>query len=463
MLPPRQPGGAAFNDSQRYFFMTYVFRFSILLVFFALAACSRPSDLGLSLVEQDRSDVVYSDTLSIALSSSDEDLIVTSDRARMPVGAYSDPTFGTHRANAYFNFKLPSTNLDFGDASFDSLVLVMVYDSTGHYGEINLNPSMQEWEVLRLEESILEDESYESDATFATGSLLANLSFTPNLNDSVLIQDNREAPQLRIRLDDALGQELLSPSDSTIYNTNNDFKEFLKGVLLRPVVGSSMNNSILRFLPRHPDTRLCLYYTETVLDDNGVPSQEPRLFEFTMENDVERVLNYEHDYSGTEVLANNPQDSLVYLQGMAGVNVKVEFPYLQATLGQSIINQAILELYPLPPSTDAYPLPNQLVATSRDEEDNLLLIEDFAVAIQPNGAIAFSIPGGTLDTDEQGRDVYRLNISGELQNVLDGELTEPSLYLDVFSAGSNIERVVFGNQRNNQFRARLLLTYTRVE
>lgn len=443
--------------------MTYSLRFFIAFVLFYLAACSKPSDLGLSLVEQDRSDVFYSDTLSLSLTSSEEDLIVTSNRSRLNVGAYSDPVFGQHAASSYFNFKLPSTNLDFGDASYDSLVLVLVYDSTGHYGEVNLNPSLQEWELLRMEESIVEGESYESDASFATGNSLANFSFSPNLTDSVLILGNQESPQLRIRLDDALGQELLEPSDSSIYNTNNDFKAFLKGVLLRPVDGSVLNNSILRFVPRHPDSRLCLYYTETVIDDNGNSSQEPRVFEFTMDNDVERVTHYEHDYTGTPVLDNNPQDSFVYLQGMAGANVKVSFPYLQETLGNSIINKAVLQLYAVEPSSAAYPLPEQLVSTSRNAEDKLMLIEDFSVAVQPNGQIALSIPGGTLETDEQGQNVYNFNISGELQDLLDGELPEPNIYLDVFSAGSNIERLILGNQRHTTFKARLLLTYTRID
>lgn len=428
-----------------------------------MVACSKPSDLGLSLVEQDRSDVFYSDTLSLMLSSNNDDLIVTSDRPRLNIGAYTDPVFGQHKASSYFNFKLPSTNLDFGVASYDSLVLVMVYDTTGHYGEVNVSPSSQEWEVLRLEESILEGESYKSDASFMTGSSLANFYFSPNFTDSVMVLGDQESPQLRIRLDDALGQELLEPSDSTIYNTNNDFKEFLKGVLVRPVEASAVNNSIIRFIPRHPDTRLCLYYTQTVTDDNGNTTQEPRVFEFTMDNDVERVTNYEHDYTGTAVLDNSPQDSFVYLQGMAGANVKVSFPHLQATLGNSIINKAVLQLYAMEPSSEAYPLPEQLVATSRDEDGELFLIEDFLVAVQANGQIALSIPGGTLETDDQGQQVYNFNISGELQDLLDGELPEPSIYLDVFSAGSNIGRVILANQRHTTFKAKLLLTYTRIE
>ncbi len=421
---------------------------------FLVSGCSKTTELGLSLVELERSDIIYTDTISLEMSTITTTPFSATSAGRWLCGAYEDPVFGYTEMGTYFNFYITSTNIKFDSSTFDSIVLALHYDTTGHYGDAwTSSPSAQTWDVYRLAADLKESTSYPSDTTIAVGAALAsNVTFTPHVLDSITIDTTLSAPQLRIRLDDAFGQSLFAPSDTTIYASNTNFKNFFKGVFIKPTTGAT-NTNLIRFFPDR--TKLILYYTEIV---DGTPTRKS--FEYYAGgSDAQSVLVAKHNYTNTNVLNNGTTDTVAYVQGANGVTTKVLFPHLDS-LGSVIINKAELLLYsPVPPPA-SYPLPKQLVAVEWDSDDSTyVFVNDLSTSISKLSS--YTLFGGKLERPDSSTYLYRMNVSSYMQRVLEGDVADKALYIQALTI-LDPARVMLGNQRSRSAKAKLLLTYTKV-
>ncbi len=418
------------------------------------AGCSDTTELGLSLVEQERSNVLFTDTLTMDMSVVETMPFSTTSPSRWLCGAYEDPVFGTSQAGFYCNFRVPTTNVVFPTATVDSLVLTLVYDTLGHYGSILTQPNAQTWEVFELSEAMSASATYRSNATFALKSqpLADNVVFTPNYKDSVQIDTTRLPAHLRIRLDDNFAQTLLTPTQSDAYTTNNNFKTYFKGIYIRPVAGAA-NDAIVRFLPKSAHTKLTLYYT-----DRSGTTPIAKTFSFLTDTDAESVVNTTHDYTGTEVLSNNPTDSLVYLQGMNGVGIRLQFPTLP-NLGRIVVNKAEIQLQSPFSEDSTRPIPPQLVAAEK-LDTTYELADDIITSLQRTGT--YILFGGSRQTMTQSLFRYRLNVSEYFQRIADGAIADSSMYIQAVTVLEPY-RLILTNQRHSSYTAKLLLTYTKID
>lgn len=440
-------------------------QYSLLLAVIMTAGCSKPSELGLTLVEQEQSSILFTDSIGLTLQTVTTPTQNTLNAVRLLIGEYDDPVFGKTTSSAYLNFSLPSTNVSFPNTTYDSLVLSLEYDTTGHYGEILTNPTNQDWEVYRMESSIEINTDYKSDASFSTGQLLSTgLNFYPNFRDSIQIQEDGatkfRAAQLRIRLDDAFGQELLSPSDPNIYGSNENFKNFFKGLLIKPATGTT-NNSIIRFRASSNDiyTRLTLYYTETETDSNGVVSNVPKTYVYSAASDAESVIGIQHDYTASTILNNNPTDTIVYVQGADGVGVSIDFSDL-LNLGSVSVNKAELYVYPIDGDPDDFPIPSQLVCKYDVGDGSLDFIDDVYTSFSRLGT--YDLFGGILNKQDTSNIYYRMNISEYLQRVVNAETSDNKLYLQTVAV-IDPSRVRLGNHNSARYASKLFLTYTKLQ
>jgi hypothetical protein len=424
--------------------------FTILLTsgLLSVFSCSKPSELGLSLVETNPSDLFYTDTTSMRMTTVLTEPLRADGRARWLCGSYVDPIFGKTNASLYLNFRLTTTNASFPGAVFDSLILSLQYDTLSHYGGDIDNMGMQTWEVYRMNQSMTPETEYFSNQTFNTGTLLATKSFLPKVFDSVSVQGVLRKPHLRIRLDDALGQEMLAP-DSAIYQNNTIFKNFLNGLYVKPK-SNATNTAILRFLPQASYSKLTMYYT----DSAGVA----RSYDFLTDSDAESVLNLEHNYNSTRVLQNNSSDTIVYLQGINGTGVRIDFPFLDS-LGKVVINKAELYLYAVGDDNREYKIPNQLFCLERSSDGKYLLVDDVANSISRSSLNPYQIFGGTLNYDGDLA-YFRMNLSQFFQRLIDNDVDEKAIYIQTASV-TDTGRMLIGNQKSTAFKAKLYLTYSK--
>ncbi len=262
-------------------------------------------------------------------------------------------------------------------------------------------------------------------------------------------------PHIRIRLDDQagidLGNTLLNPTGAAanIYASNTDFKNWFKGLHIRPAANNPINGSVVRLGSKDAITRLTLYYTD---NSTGVP--EPKTFEFLTNEDAEVFSALEHTHP-VALTDNLPTDTIVYVQGLDGLHTKVEFPNIRS-LGRVIINRAELVFTLVDTGSMEYPNPIQVVAKVKDSGGELQVINDIASSII--NTQSYLLFGGAIQI-EDNRFVYKMTLSEELQAMVEDERLENAVYLSVPSV-LDAERVELYNN-NGRFPAKLFLTYTR--
>lgn len=437
--------------------------YSILAVgVFSAIGCSKSSELGLSLVEQEQSDILFTDTSTVILTTQSAKPIQTSARKVMVCGSYTDAEWGESIASIYMNFRLKSAAVSFPNSVFDSLVLSLAYTSTKHYGELlTTKPTntTQVWEIARILENIEESTSYKSDRTFITdGNLLkSNFQFNPNDTSSVSIGGSSVTPHLRIRLDDQagidLGKTFLNPQGTAadIYKSNTQFKEWFKGIHIRPASNNPTNGSIVRFKSADTNTKLTLHYTDT---SNG--GSEAKTFDFLTNEDAEVVSTFSHTHP-IALTDNLSTDTLVYVQGLDGLHTKIDFPYVQ-NLGKVIINKAELVITVADTGTNEFVEPFQLVAKRIDSKGELVLIDDITSSLLRTNSYTFF--RGLLENAQNNKLVYRMLISEQMQDLVDGVTTNNTIYITLPSA-LDPERIKLINH-NGFNKAKLYLTYTKI-
>jgi hypothetical protein len=152
------------------------------------------------------------------------------------------------------------------------------------------------------------------------------------------------ANQLRIRLDDAFGQRLLSYDTVGLgggYSSDSSFRTMFKGFALESTAG----NAIMGFDLTGVNTKLAIYYK----DDNGDLAPEKwdtlvRYFSFA-ENARSASANFiKRDYSGTALEAavgGTIPDDFVYIQNTPGSFATIKIPGL-AGLNNRLVHRAEL-------------------------------------------------------------------------------------------------------------------------
>lgn len=422
--------------------------------------CSKSSELGLSLVEGEQTDILITDTTSLFFTTLKATSSKTNNRTQVVVGAYSSLEWGDVEASAYMNFRLTSTNASFSNTVFDSLVLTIAYENYGHYGELRETKpttAMQSWDVVRIGSDISATASYTSSATFVeTDILKAGFQFTPNDTADVVLGTSSFDPHIRIRLDDIagleLGETLLHPSAGadSIYTSNNVFKNWFKGVHIKPTFGHA-NNTIIRLKVQSPLTKLTLYYRDTVGGANTA-----KTFDFLTTEDAEAVTVFNNN-TPASLTANLETDTVSYMQGLDALHTRIDFPYV-GNLGNIIVNKAELLIMVADTGSKSFPEPIQITAKIKDKSGQLVVVDDIATSLI--NTQSYFLFGGLI---ERNNDIlmYRFHLSEEMQAVIKGETYERAIYLTASSA-LDAERIKLINQ-NGFLKPKLFLTYTKVK
>lgn len=445
----------------------------LLLAVFSLTLthCTDPIDIGGDLLDEDQASVGFTDTLSLKARTVAGDSISvysfnSSALQNYYLGKVNDPYFGEVTTSLYLQPLLlrdPFTGLiqEFTPdptAQVDSVVLVLPLDSSGVFGDVSGAFAL---EVYELTESIayLEDDIYYSNTDLALAAdPLAGVSIRPNFDTTfvtkLIVERSGDTAsvgrQLRIPLSNSLGEFLLS-QDSTFYQSDSVLLEQFRGLYVRPteLTGGLLDIDFARpwggvhFYFSQPDTT-----TSYILPVNALSAH---------------INRYEHDFSAGTVgdyLDNEAKgDSLLFLQGLEGLLVELEIPNLQELDGRAI-NKAELEftVATLPGyDLDDRPPVDQILAYYRNDDGNLVVIDDVATGIDL-GAIDLFF-GGFPEEVESGKFTYRLNLSIHLQYMLNGALPE-TIYLAVFPRAANAGQVIFYGPGSSLSPARLKVAFT---
>jgi hypothetical protein len=390
-----------------------------------IASCADPTLLDSELLDEDQAEVAFTDTLSIKAKTVRADSLRTySALSSEQLNSYlfgnlKDPVLGTANASIYAQLRPQFPRVDFTDATLDSIILILPYDTTGIYGSIEGTFGM---DVLRAAEELPRIEDLYSDTSFTTEPTpLASIEFEPTLDSIEVLNypgssiDTVSFPHLRIPIEaTAEMRDIFFNQDTLTYDNDSTFLNRFQGIQLKP---TRETEGLLSFAMKLLGSGIYVYYSKAT---DTIPSQ----FRFELNDLTTRMVAFDKDYSGTlvETLLENPDlasDTLMFIQSMAGLNIEIDVPSITSLEGV-VINKAELELTIASIEGDDLSIfePIEQLLISRPNDDGELAVVDDVLFAGANLVSQFG--GAVTDNGDNKPMTYTMNLSSHVQRMIEG-------------------------------------------
>ena len=397
--------------------------------------------------------IFFTDTFSVIASLEREDSIRTDIASLNLLGIYNDPVFGFSSSSIYSQITLNGLNVDFGDTpTLDSIVLTLEYADL--YGNATSPMTIDVFEVATPMDN---NTAYYSNTFLPFGSTpIASKTFTPNLTDSVFVafDSTTVAPHLRINLGNDFGQTILDKSGEDELADNTAFTQFIEGLYIttrNDVFNSSLaagDGSIVYFDVNSAISTVTLYYNDT------------SSYSFIINAESAKYSRFDHNYSGTPIesqLEGEEEDSLSYIQTMAGVRTKLEIPDIKnlAEEGIIIINKAELVVTLEGGSDEIYPAIPTISLVGINSDGSSVFLPDAGGRTGDE----LSIFGETIDPTAR---TYTYIISQHITDLIYNTPIDFGMYLLPSGASISANRSIIGTQKDITAKMRLNITYSKL-
>ncbi|TAK38578.1 MAG: DUF4270 family protein [Saprospiraceae bacterium] len=430
----------------------------------ALFACNDPTVIGSDLLAGDQPDLEFTDTITVKAYTITGDsvrtfapLFIGTSIQSFLCGNFQDPIFGRSVANIYaqVSLNLNASLPDFKDAELDSMVFILPWQSDNFYGRTNETFYLG---LFELDESMSRDSIYYSNQSFKVkpGSI-GHIQFTPNPADSVTLavpgKDSvfvKVEPQLRVPLDASFSDGFLTAGE-TNFSSDSSFLAFFKGIRISPAL---QNAGMLSFNLRSSIAGIRVYYhKDTVYNNYFFPILTSNVVTTHMEND--------HTGSIAGAFADAPSangDSLLFLQGMEGLSLVVEIPWVE-DFEKVIINRAELEFstVKLMEDFEDFDPVTQVVVSEIADDSTIKIIDDVQFAINRARSNFSQIFGGDFDSADN---TYKLNITSHFQGMMSGSKSK-KLMVTVYNRAEHPSRVVLAGPQHSAHPVKLNVSFTR--
>jgi hypothetical protein len=405
---------------------------TLLISLFILSSCQETESIGIVVDPASEIKGNLIDTLTINASTVAEDSIITNNLAQYPLGYLNDPILGKTTGNIGMSLTLDPPGLSFGTSPvLDSAVLVLFYGKEFH-GD---STSKFQVEVRQLNSPLnATTQHYNTRSISYNNSILGSKFLRFNLKDSIRITElvkgkpdvqKSKTPHIRIQLDkNFITNNILAANTSTLAS-NTEFNKAINGLYLTVNKNQTTGKGGIVFLNLTDSSRLEVYYKS----QNGT-AIDTTLQKFPIKNNTTPVIaEFKHDYSGTAVqtqLSNpNTKFDYTFVQGLAGLRTKLNFPYLEKlkSLGNITINKAELVLTVVDGTDQIKPAP-RLLLYSTDIAKQRQFTPDFG----PNPVVSMSDLdfGGFYDNKNKR---YKFVVTTYIQDILGGRLKQYDTYI----------------------------------
>lgn len=436
---------------------------AVLLVLLGFISCENdPDKTGIGVIpDSEKPGIFYNDTTTVIIHSVYYDSVKTSNTAKSMLGSYLDPVFGLHTVGIVTQVRLSTVSLNFGENPvLDSIVLSLEYTfgqlgSTRRIFSYGDTSTLQTIKVFEIDEDLHIDSVYYSNhIPQIKPSELASVVTTFKPRDSVMVDTVKVKAQLRLRLSDDFGNQILNaPAEAK--QSVDGFLKFMKGLYIVPQPVNNGGALVFFDLLAIP-SRLTLYYKNN--------SGERKSYVFFINSQCARYMTFQRDYTlaSPEFREQLEGDSTLgreqfYLQGLGSVEARVSFPFISDwALNQKILlNEARLVFYNSDTTTGFLP-PFELYLGKRNEKGVYEILPD-----EYDGTTYF---GGQYNPKTGG---YHFRITQTLQKIISGQLENRPLIMGVTN-GSIIpaRAVIIGTSPSDSIlykqRAKLILKYTRL-
>jgi hypothetical protein len=431
-------------------------------------SCNETSLLGADLFEGEKLNLTFTDTLSInAISETTDSVLVYSTSPyyydSVPFGKVNDPIFGLTESRIYSKLIFDTATLstiDYSTVVLDSAFLDLVYSPSRIYGDVDALQTVQQTVgIYRLTEDIPSDNIYSNRKFFATEStpfLKYSFYAKPNTPVQIFKADTvKYAARVRIPIAASLAKPFLD-----INNIRNG-ATWLKGLEIRPEVTSANFLNFSMGLGKTHPTGIRVYYRASLTDTSSKVAVFPV--------STQHFGNFQHGYKTAPIkdFVNNQAkgNDQLFIQGMAGSNVKIEFPYLK-NLGKVAINKAELELTVVKDSkTDLFPAIDQLVLRTAQFSpvQDLSFDSNYGDGVSTRPLEKMGTSGGYIRTETANGETlqkYYFNLSGHLQQMLVGKRGS-TIYITPHFKEEKGSRVTLYGPKAPKYRAKVNVYYTK--
>jgi hypothetical protein len=411
---------------------------SVLCLSFLISGCE--NDTGnIGLVIQpigDKPGIAGFDTTTVAAFTSTQDSVRADELTYSLLGSCFDPTFGFSQARFLTQVTLSYFPFYPGDTvTIDSVI--MSFRVADKYGYLDNTQTVY---VKELVNDIYYDSLYYTNMDiqgYVSPDVIGTATFTPS--DTLI----------NIRLDNQIGEKLFE--DSLSLTNPNKLKEHFKGfyIYTDPV---TEKGAILYLNPTHTDTKVSVYYSNTILDS--------LVYAFEIYSTTARINLYHHDFSQADPsnkilhLNNTSEDSVIYLQGMAGVAGKLTFPYLTHWTDTLKAAVNLVELI-VPVEMDD---PNKLQFTAPAKLQIFTRTEDGLYHSIPDMLMTSTYFGGNYDLENF---LYSFNVTEAYKQYVYREKDDLVFYLLPNNYASTSERIILSSGINSR-KIQLKAYYTKL-
>lgn len=452
--------------------------FSLLLL--GLFACTEPITVGESFLAGERAGLgratipfttrtVAAEPLTTFRSGNMGDAVVE----LFHLGQTDDEVFGRWSNGVYLTPRLPRSGesgvrrpeFSLSDTILvDSVVLILPIDTVeGFYGLGRTFPVR----LRSLASPVFRDQDYESDLLLPTNDdrLNAEDQFSASAQATILYDtiyssgDTISRIHARIRM----AQEFvdrINTLDTLAFESDTTFWDVFPGVDLEI---TDESGALVPVRPRNSNGSASFggfyffYQDPAPTDPASFYSVGFNLW----------LPHYRRDYSGSlagQLLAGTGNDEVTLVGGQSSVLTEITLTDL-SVLDDRLVNEAVFNFYEFERpnyDTDAFPNARFLGLYYRDEDANLIPIQDQRAVTNAQADVVQSFLGSNRRTDTDGRTLYVPRISVHLQRIVDGEVP-PVLYLRVLPVDNDPSRAVLRGPAASELPSTLTVTYTNVD
>lgn len=317
-----------------------------------LFSCTRigTSELGVDFLSQDAIDtkdtILEVETETVVMEDS---LRIYPTDQHMLGDITNDPIFGTTSASLFLQLK-PGFYPFFIKGTKDSIIVdsvVLILSYKGFYGDSSKPVKIYVHKIdpaTPLTVGKLYASNYPNAYGIRKGIALGNpkLFDFENAKDSIKDRFENATRQIRFRLNQSLGTELLKTYDSNgAYRNDTTFRNAFSGFALSTNAGDN-HNALIRLALLDSNTKLALYYSTSA---TGSVTRDTLVTHFRFNYYTAQNANFILRNRAASEIASHlngfAKDSLVYVQTSPGTMVKIKVPGLK-TFDKKIILRAEL-------------------------------------------------------------------------------------------------------------------------
>lgn len=439
---------------------------AVLVFAFVFSSCKKDSDV-LGANVQDQDDVLnakYSDTATVKAYTFKVDSVISFNDGTKFIGSNQDPVFGRTDVSLYTKFSIPNniTNVSFGDdANLVSSEIILAVKSLDFVGDYQTPLTYQLYEMNK-EISNTQINYSNNNSLYNSSNLLGSFTGTVESMDGLLV--------IRIPVNQAYAAAILT---NPFYLTNNTiFQSTYKGFYLTTKsTNLNPNNNqgaITKIDLDNAKSGFYLYYQNGTISS----SKETKTFRFPFNgSNVVRFNQFEYKYlnGGSSLLTNQLQGNTsvgsqgLYLKGLGGTKVKVEFPFLKNYVSQKKISVNKAEIVfkvdqGLNGNDPKYNPPLKLAILAVDS------LNRETYTVEQTNSIDLNRYGGSYDSDKKE---YVFNIARDIQAIMNGTKKNLGYYLVIANGDPTYtirrddrsERVVIGGSGSALYKPTIRLTY----